>query len=496
MDIVQELSVIYGVVTAGSGTPTPTVSGITLGSGSPFAIHGITIREENFTEATINIVVDIASGAAGSGTEVPFVDLLKQLFDAFQQPEQALQIKQKGTIRRTYDGFTGFDIQPQIRRAQDPMNTGRSGRYEISMRVGLPGNRAGRKGRRSATADVQFSGSRVKRIVISGTYTAVPPGTSARTQYDQEIDAFGISILDLFGGESIYKLAEEPQTIQNDTNKTLDFTRIFEQIIHDYGGASDPDIRNEVITISRLSEGPGDSGGVGARRLVRLRAIYSASVDADVTLDLQAKWNSVKSSVLARIQEVLGGGAIAVESEEPLFTDTGNTIAATLTVLGAETTGVLEYVTTFVTDDSGPDVVVPVWVGDPLAVHKYVGIRILLVTKEEVYRSFILLDTPFLVLNSVHVRSNQRITPKILGQFGDPHLSVIEVTRTRTFRVVNVVTGAGAGGTFTSLSPPAGGGGGAGGDGAAGAAQQQFIQQGLFAAGIGGFFTPGGVVSP
>ena len=267
---------------------------------------------------------------------------------------------------------TGFDAAPVIEKREDK-HSGRSRVFTVSIRFGLPADVVHKVGRRYATINVSYSPARRRRVTITGVYTRVPPGTSsARAQYEAQIATYALTVLTGLGlGASTAELGEEPSTIHNDTNMTLEFTRVYDEIVFGQGGGSnDSSIVRQSLKVTRRKVAPGDTPT--AYRLATLTASYDAWIDKTVTTDLVGKYAQIRAWIVTVIRSTLSG-AVALVDETPTYDFDDNRISASLTLMCVTDGNVFENTITTETYDRYGAVLVPVWESDPLTKYDYQG---------------------------------------------------------------------------------------------------------------------------
>jgi hypothetical protein len=264
---------------------------------------------------------------------------------------------------------TGFDAEPTIEKREDKASN-RARIYTVSIKFGLPADVVHTSGRRDSTVNVAYSPSRRRTVTISGVYTAVPPAAlTAREQYEANIAAYCTAVLAALTGT--FELAEEPRTEANDTNRTLSFTRVFDEIIFGQGGGSnDSAIVRQNVRITRTRVAPGDTPV--AERLATLVADFTCWIDASVTQDLQGKYEAIKDWLVNLATATMSGGSAALVEESPSFDFDDNRISARLVILVATNSVIEQRITTEIVQDYGV-VLVPVANGDPLGRYDYQG---------------------------------------------------------------------------------------------------------------------------
>jgi hypothetical protein len=197
---------------------------------------------------------------------------------------------------------------------------------------------------------------------LSGVYTALA-SNSARAQYEASIDAYVTTLTTALGGT--WELVEESSASADDTDKLLEFTRLYRELIFAQSSAAtdDAQIVGQRLFISRTKLFPGDAAGKNAQRLIELEVSYEASIDKTNT-NLESKWDdAIRGYVMSKVQDVAGTGSLAITSEEPRFDKDENRITATMTVLARAGSDILQMSLEAVYDEDKGFVPVPVWDG-------------------------------------------------------------------------------------------------------------------------------------
>ncbi len=328
------------------------------GDQSARVLRDIHIIEQGYESATVEYKFTIKQA-----TKANFATECAAAEAAFRTPNSDLSIDLDGTNLKSFShsSSTGFDARPTIMKRGEKSDSARTRTYTVRVEVALPADNSSSGNRRVTKTEVNvaYSPARRRTVSVSGEYTA-SGATTARAVYQAAIDAYATSLLNALGGT--YKLLEEPTETANDSNKTLRFTRVYEEIIFTGVGSSDADLRKEVCIISRSKVGPGDTPQAGGvNRLVTLNVTYEAWFNKENTTDLTGKWSGLLGSIMTQVSAVLTGGSMALVEESPNFDKTDNKITATLVVLGSTTGGLIESrVTTEVETLSGLTFV-PVW---------------------------------------------------------------------------------------------------------------------------------------
>ena len=286
--------------------------------------------------------------------------------EAFRTPYQDLLVTIDGAqiLSLSQTNNTGLDAVPVLTKGDDIGNTGRSRIYEVSIDFGAPADKASMAGRRDSQVEVTYSASRRRTATLSGTWTAAG-SNDARAQYEAQFPTWRAAVLTALTGTW-----DEPkdELADNSTNdKTLEFRVSYTEIIRAQGsgGLNDAGIVDPTLIISRESEAFGDSIDPSAKRLVIMEGTFEASIDKDVTTDLDGKFDAIKSWLIDQIKAVLNGGTMAVVNIRPEYDEHENKIRATFRCQGldAGSSSLIESRVT-VTDSHkyGRDIV-PAWTG-------------------------------------------------------------------------------------------------------------------------------------
>lgn len=348
-----------------------TYGGLTVGSSSAYQIHRKYREQIGYEQSNVEFdFLVVGSNAAQFATRIGDVE------STFRTPRLDLTVANgvNTWLSLTHTTNTGFDSDPVIIKREEIADTQLTRLYGVRINFGMPANNVGTSGRRWSTVNVAFSPSRRRTVTISGAYTAIG-GTLARAGYNAAIAAYATSVLSALGGT--YELAEEPTTEINSTDRVINFTRIYDEIIFSQGGATDsPSIVRQHLRIARRRDAPGDSPGPagGVRRLLTIDVTYSCWVDKDVTQALEALWDdTIRPWIVTTVRDRLSLASVAITMERPEWHYDDNQINASMTLVGGTDLGILQYTCT-VEDDRLPGVVlVPVWFPDPLAKYDYQG---------------------------------------------------------------------------------------------------------------------------
>lgn len=336
---------------------------------------------------TDNILTDISTQMVGydtaevvfkfevaDQTEATFVSKVLAAESVFRTPRRDFSWLNGATDILPFKASdaTGFDAAPVIEKREDK-HSGRSRVFTVSIRFGLPADVVHTAGRRYATINVSYSPSRRRRVTITGVYTRVSPGTTtSRAQYEANIDTYALTVLTGLGlSASTAELGEEPSTVHNETNMTLEFTRVYDEIIFGQGGGvNDSAIVRQSLRVSRKKVAPGDTPT--CNRLATLSVSYDAWIDKTVTTDLKGKYDSIRSWIITTARATQGG-AVALVDDTPSYDYDDNKISASLTLLCVTGGNVFENTVTTETYDQYGGVLVSVWDGNPLSKYDYQG---------------------------------------------------------------------------------------------------------------------------
>jgi hypothetical protein len=339
-------------------------------------INGYTYNDDGYDTANVEFefvvtgVDDTAFASACAAAEA-----------AFRKPRQTFTITQNATplISLSHANNTGFDCYPTIIKQGQVGDTARSRFYRVRITFGRPADNVGTSGRRTGTIDVSYLPSRQRVVTISGTYTAMPGGLDARAQYLAQIDAYCSSVLTTVG-VTTYDFLEEPVTESNDTDKIINFTRVYKELIYPQAGqTNDLAIIGDSLEISAARDGTED--GPGSYHLATVSVSYSCWIDKNVTTDLKNKWTSIRSSILDKVRSAYELGTVGIISDAPEFSYTDNRIMATMILVGITQGNLLSYrQTTKKTNEIGQNFV-PAWTGDPLSYYVFQGPQRMLTTK-------------------------------------------------------------------------------------------------------------------
>ena len=344
--------------------------GYTISTAQNRLIHGWTYNEDSYETASVQFEF-VVTGTSDS----TFASECALAEAAFRTPRQALSITQGGVplLTLSHTANTGFDSIATIIKTGQVGDTGRSRFYVVHISFGRPADNVGTSGRRIGSIDVSYTPSRQRIVTISGTYTVLT--TTARAQYMSVIDAYCASVITGLGITQ-YELLEEPTTDENDTNKVIDFNRVYREIIYPQAGSpNDPAIVGDSLSIEMGRDGTEDGSGEEGLpyHLANVVVTYDCSIDKNITQDLESKYKSIKSSIIDKIRSGMGVSTIGILEEAPSYDYTSNRISVRMTVAGVVAGTLIHYhISTKQTAESGK-VFVPAWTGDSLSYYKFQG---------------------------------------------------------------------------------------------------------------------------
>lgn len=360
MAITRELKITYAGFEVGAGTTNYLIDG-------PFRM------DKSYETLTISFDV-VVTGTSASN----FATNCSALEVAYRTPrgDTLVQFSSTDHINLTHSGNTGFDAEPRAVKVGSDFDTGRSRRYACSISMRLPADLSGQSGRLTSSVTLQKTDSNRRRLVITGTYTALS-SNSARTQFEAAISAYVSGLLTAFGGT--WEGPHDPQESANDTDKILNFSRVYEELIFNQssGTLDDVHIRRQNLAVTTIVDFPGDAviQGIPASRFRVVGVEYAAAIDKSQSQELSTIYlTKVKPFMLqqALVQAVATSGAIV--SHSPRLDPVENRISASMTVF---CTGVFSSIvrSTIRTDEAYATgwELVPVWDGDRATCDEFAG---------------------------------------------------------------------------------------------------------------------------
>jgi hypothetical protein len=478
-----------------------TYGGFVVGGATERIIDGHTRVEDGFILASYEfsfIVYDT--------TEAGFTSKCTAVEVAFRKPRQDLVVKQGSAtlLSLKQSDNTGLDADPIIQKGEHKVDTGRSRRYTVRINFGRPANNVDTEHLRFSTVNVAYNEARRKTVTMSGTWTATPTTGAAYDTFLANIATWAAAQLTLVDAAADWEEQGRPRVEFNSTNKILEFTLVYQQLLYPDAGKSssvpdDPQLVNQIFRLNWITTGPGDSpgtgvdfgqsgggfstgsggadtgvmtggspnqqGGASTARLGRVALHWEASVDSTLTIDLVSKYNgTIRPWLITEAAKVMAAGygplVLVNESFDPDRTD--NRIAVDLEFWCVGPANIIEQRIT--TKESKPSygwVLVARWDGKPLSKYRYQGpaqqLRVVTETRR-VYRVTpdVLGKEPSPMSNSVPVSRDSDQTPVMIGLPGNQ----FQATDVNIYTVLEFYDSGGG-----STSPPPTSSQGGGGDG-------------------------------
>lgn len=355
MAITREIQIAYGSYVLGGDTGRHT--------DGPLRI------ERDFERGSVEFTVVV-----GGDTADALADECAAIEAAFRIPYQDLTVAYGGylLVRASQDSNTGFDARPSITKVGDPGDSGRRRFYRVRVEYGLPADNVENSGLRKRTVEVSYSPSRRATVTIRGEYTAVETN-DARAEYAARIASLATAIMSSLS-ISTYELVSEVAGPSSTNEKTLEFERIYREIVQGQGSDSatnDSAVVEQSIVIARRIDAPGDTGA-NVKRLRTLDVRYSASIDKTVSTDLEGKWTSLRSWVVTKVQ-TFAGGSVGVVSERLSLDYDENRITVEMVVLAQVGSEKLEYRLTVQDVHQTGTRLVPAWDGNRFSRYLFQG---------------------------------------------------------------------------------------------------------------------------
>ncbi len=308
----RELSIIYGVVIAG-------------GVNRQVRLNGRYKLSRGADDGSVTFEILVVNQ-----TQAGFVDLCQLVEANYRKPYQSLSINLGGApITTGSQGLSSYlDPKPEIEKVGEIGDTGRSRRYLVTIRFGMPADNVTTKGFRDLDIDVATEESGRRTMRISGLVTALG-SQDARKVYEGKIDgiattaASAVSISD-------FEIIGEPSAESSRNAKTLEFERVYREIIFTQGGGSsldNPNIVEQQISLTKSFDAPGDSngplyGGSGAsttaklvNRLSRIRLEYSADTKGKTPEEI---YDQIRDWLIRQVKDQTDG-TMALVLEQPQF---------------------------------------------------------------------------------------------------------------------------------------------------------------------------------
>jgi len=344
--VTRELTISYNDVTMG-------------GSDEDYRLTGfIRMRQEpEIGQAEWDVLVVGSSESAFAANCVDFEEKLSE-------PWNDIKIAQGSSIlldvKASDTENTALNPSITVQKVGTTTDSGRTRRYHCV-----------------ATWGRSYTPARRASVSVSGTYTAVTSNL-ARAQYDAKIAAFTTAVLTAISGSATFELVEEDSS--HDVNdKTLTFTRIFDEVIFTQGGTGLDNAnivsQNLDITAGRRS-GEGHTSKSSIEGLGSITLRYSAWFDKDQTTALESKYDGIRSWLITQAEEFAQGGlSLALMEEDPSFDPVENKISVTMRFQSASgsATGTHFFEIHFTVEDNVEYgyAAVHAWTGSPFSKYVY-----------------------------------------------------------------------------------------------------------------------------
>lgn len=327
----------------------------------------------------------------GGSSYANFLIHCQQAEIAYRTPRQRFRVSFSGTVFEDLNpaaasgGNTGFNQDASIDKLGDEFDTSRSRGWRVMVESQLPADLAGQSGRQDSSVRVDFDAARRRTLTISGRYTAIG-ANNARAQYNANIATYETVVQAYVAASdgSVYELIREDAT-NDDADKNLDFTRVYEEIIYDQssGTRDNSAIKQGRYAYSRQQIAPGDSDP-GTRRLEIIDIDFECWIDKNVTTDLDGFWRStLKTYLISEVRSKFALGQVALTDHQYRTDYSQNRIFGRAQIQATSSSSsnlVQTRYTTKVESHSGK-VFRGTWDGNPLSFHTYDGKATILRTR-------------------------------------------------------------------------------------------------------------------
>lgn len=361
----QEFSIVYGSVTVG-------------GASTDYVLDGPMRLSVDYVTGTVSCDVIVVKNPAY--TEAQFKTACAALESGYRIPRQRVQVILGSQTMVDWNPTTdtGFNAEPLCEKAGDQVDTARSRRYRLTVRVTLPADLSGQNGRRSSTTTVEYDASRIRTVTISGEYTAIS-STAARAMYISNSPAFFSAVLGALGGT--YELVRETPD-SDDADKICRFTVVYREIVYSQSaaGVDHTNIVSHTVLFSRSFPSPGDSGGGSTRRPELVTVSYDCNVRG--SQNLESLWSAtLRPYVISQFNAKFPNKASAIVSEDPRFEHANQRISASLTFSAIITGDTLTLLATMGFDEDAGKRFTGAWTGDKYAHYVDQGFATVLLTQ-------------------------------------------------------------------------------------------------------------------
>ncbi|RME87037.1 MAG: hypothetical protein D6785_02510, partial [Planctomycetota bacterium] len=202
--------------------------------------------------------------------------------------------------------------------------------------------------RREASWSITYGENRRPEINFQGVYTA-GGGNTAKQNYDANVGAWISSIFTALSfTEANFELVNEQINADNDENATINFNRLYREIIFNDTSAelNNPAIKQATVSFARTWDteaGLSNAGGV------RVSVQYSCFVDKDDPTygsytALAGLWkNVIRPHLITQSKTIWGGNLSVMESENTTIDPTQRQIQSSLQILVSGRGNLLSY---------------------------------------------------------------------------------------------------------------------------------------------------------
>jgi hypothetical protein len=407
---------------------TITYGGFAVGGSSARQIQGEPRATLNNNYETETLSFDFITSAA---SDAAFATECLACEDAFRKPRQDMTFVQGGStlLSLKQSDNTGLDCNPTITKSGDAADNGRARKYHVTLEFGRAADNLSLSGRQFSAVNVDFSPSRQMTVTISGVYTALPSSTDAFETYWAGITAYAASALSAIKtatgqtGATFEKVGE-PHVEQNATNKYLNFTVIFRQILYeqalnvrDNTSIIDPELN---ISVERFSWDSSDGSGfltngvqvgasnfstgamgsttgvlepgAGTERPWVINLQYTTAIDSTITTTLVDFYqNTIRLFLIQEAQNRSQGSNVTLVEEKPSYDPYLNRINTTMQFICYNNTLIEQHVT--ISDKSVfGQVLTGLWSDNPYDYYKYQGPAVRLRT---IMEEFVAVDVTY-----------------------------------------------------------------------------------------------------
>lgn len=371
----RELSITYGTVTVG-------------GTSDAYHLDGFhrTVTTDGTAQSSIEF--DVVVKASSSPSLAQACDRLEK---EFRTPRLSLVVAQQGVaiLNVAHSAASGgFNTIPSIRKIGDVPDSGRSRRYTMRVEYETPADLVGTPGLRESAVNLQTDAAGIRTVTISGTFTAIPGTTNARSRHDAAIAAHVSSILSGLG-VTTSELIEQPVEETDYDSKTIQFQRRYRELVYGQGqdaANDDSDITDQSLVVMQreFSEEASPLTPAAANQALAATdpgsqvvplAIFDLQYEARIrNVAPKAKYDSIRSWLLSQFTSIFSAGRFALTVEEVSSDPVTKTLRVQMTAEGSVRGNrvIRRTVTRTRTNEVGV-VFRGAWTGNPLDFYIYRG---------------------------------------------------------------------------------------------------------------------------